>query len=64
MEMARYRIDDEFIASDTTCVDAMDKHGTMFSATRSQSFLLPPEHPYEVAGGTPAASRGRVAIAW
>ena len=34
-EMARMKIDDVLMAHDTTCVDAIDKDGMMFSATPS-----------------------------
>jgi gamma-glutamyltranspeptidase / glutathione hydrolase len=47
MEMARYRIDDELMASDTTCVDVVDKDGIMFSATPSGAWM-----PSVIAGDT------------
>jgi gamma-glutamyltranspeptidase/glutathione hydrolase len=47
MEIARTKIDDELMASDTTCVDAIDKDGMIFSATPSGSWL-----PSVIAGDT------------
>ena len=47
MDIARAKIDDELMASDTTCVDAIDKEGMMFSATPSGSWL-----PSVIAGDT------------
>jgi len=47
MDIARTKIDDELMASDTTCVDAIDKDGMMFSATPSGSWL-----PSVIAGDT------------
>jgi gamma-glutamyltranspeptidase/glutathione hydrolase len=47
MEIARTKIDDELMASDTTCVDAIDKDGIVFSATPSGSWL-----PSVIAGDT------------
>ena len=47
MEIARTKIDDELMASDTTCVDAIDKDGMVFSATPSGSWL-----PSVIAGDT------------
>jgi len=47
MEIARTKIDDELMASDTTCVDAIDKDGMVFSATPSGAWL-----PSVVAGDT------------
>ena len=45
--IAHTRIDDFLMAHDTTCVDAIDKDGIMFSATPSGSWL-----PSVVAGDT------------
>jgi gamma-glutamyltranspeptidase/glutathione hydrolase len=45
--MARITIDPIFIAHDTTCVDAIDKDGIMFSATPSGAWL-----PSVIAGDT------------
>ncbi|MGD1070338.1 MAG: gamma-glutamyltransferase [Bryobacteraceae bacterium] len=45
--IARTKIDDFLMAHDTTCVDAIDKDGIMFSATPSGSWL-----PSVVAGDT------------
>ncbi len=47
MEIARTKIDDALMASDTTCVDAIDKDGMVFSATPSGSWL-----PSVIAGDT------------
>jgi gamma-glutamyltranspeptidase/glutathione hydrolase len=47
MEIARAKIDDELMASDTTCVDAIDKDGVVFSATPSGAWL-----PAVIAGDT------------
>ena len=47
MEIARTRIDDELMARDTTCVNAVDKDGLMFSATPSGAWL-----PSVIAGDT------------
>ena len=46
-EIARAKIDDFLMAHDTTCVDAIDKDGIMFSATPSGAWL-----PSVVAGDT------------
>jgi gamma-glutamyltranspeptidase / glutathione hydrolase len=47
MEIARTKIDPELMSSDTTCVDAIDKDGIMFSATPSGAWL-----PSVIAGDT------------
>jgi gamma-glutamyltranspeptidase/glutathione hydrolase len=47
VEMAHVKIDDELMAHDTTCVDAIDKDGMMFSATPSGAWL-----PSVIAGDT------------
>jgi gamma-glutamyltranspeptidase/glutathione hydrolase len=47
MEVAHVKIDDELMATDTTCVDAIDKDGMVFSATPSGSWL-----PSVIAGDT------------
>jgi gamma-glutamyltranspeptidase/glutathione hydrolase len=47
MEIARTRIDPELMSSDTTCVDAIDKDGIVFSATPSGAWL-----PSVIAGDT------------
>jgi gamma-glutamyltranspeptidase/glutathione hydrolase len=47
VEMARVKIDDALMAHDTTCVDAVDKAGIVFSATPSGSWL-----PSVIAGDT------------
>jgi gamma-glutamyltranspeptidase/glutathione hydrolase len=47
MEIARTKIDDELMARDTTCVDAIDKDGIIFSATPSGAWL-----PSVIAGDT------------
>src|SRR4029077_15552035 len=44
---ARTKIDDELMASDTTCVDAIDKDGVVFSATPSGAW-----EPSVIAGDT------------
>ncbi|MBZ5605881.1 MAG: gamma-glutamyltransferase family protein [Acidobacteriia bacterium] len=46
-EMAHVKIDDALMAKDTTCVDAIDKDGVIFSATPSGAWL-----PSVVAGDT------------
>jgi gamma-glutamyltranspeptidase / glutathione hydrolase len=46
-EMAHLKIDDELMARDTTCVDAIDKDGIMFSATPSGAW-----QPSVIAGDT------------
>src|SRR5271168_1725731 len=46
-EMARVKIDDELMAHDTTCVDAIDHDGIVFSATPSGAWL-----PSVIAGDT------------
>ncbi len=46
-EMAHVKIDDELMARDTTCVDAIDKDGVMFSATPSGAWM-----PSVIAGDT------------
>ena len=38
-EIARYKIPDALMAKDTTCVDAIDKDGTAFSATPSGAWM-------------------------
>jgi gamma-glutamyltranspeptidase/glutathione hydrolase len=55
-EMAHVKIDDALMAHDTTCVDAIDKDGIIFSATPSGAWL-----PSVVAGdtGIPLTSRGQ-----
>ncbi len=47
VDAAHIKIDDALMASDTTCVDAIDKDGLMFSATPSGSWL-----PAVIAGDT------------
>src|SRR5580704_11743307 len=47
MDIARTKIDDALMASDTTCIDAIDKDGIVFSATPSGSWL-----PSVIAGDT------------
>jgi gamma-glutamyltranspeptidase / glutathione hydrolase len=47
MDIARAKIDDELMARDTTCVDAIDKDGMVFSATPSGAWL-----PSVIAGDT------------
>src|SRR5580704_3110077 len=56
MDIARAKIDDELMARDTTCVDAIDKDGMVFSATPSGAWL-----PSVIAGdtGIPLTSRGQ-----
>lgn len=46
-EVTHFKIDDMLMARDTTCVDAMDKSGIMFSATPSGAWL-----PSVIAGDT------------
>jgi len=46
-EMVHVRIDDALMARDTTCVDAMDKDGVIFSATPSGAWM-----PSVIAGDT------------
>ena len=46
-EMVRFKIDDALLARDTTCVDAIDKDGMMFSSTPSGAWL-----PSVIAGDT------------
>lgn len=46
-ELTRFRIDDNLLARDTTCVDAIDKNGIVFSSTPSGSWL-----PSVIAGDT------------
>jgi gamma-glutamyltranspeptidase/glutathione hydrolase len=55
-EMASIRIDDALMAKDTTCVDAIDHDGMVFSATPSGAWL-----PSVIAGdtGIPLTSRGQ-----
>lgn len=54
--MASVRIDDELMAHDTTCIDAIDHDGIMFSATPSGGWL-----PSVIAGdtGIPLTSRAQ-----
>ncbi len=47
LDAARIQIDDSLKASDTTCVDAIDKDGLMFSSTPSGAWL-----PAVIAGDT------------
>jgi gamma-glutamyltranspeptidase/glutathione hydrolase len=47
MEIAHAKIDDELMARDTTCVDAIDKDGMIFSATPSGAWM-----PSVIAGDT------------
>jgi gamma-glutamyltranspeptidase/glutathione hydrolase len=47
VDMAKVRIDDELMARDTTCIDAIDKDGLVFSATPSGAWL-----PSVIAGDT------------
>ena len=47
MDIVRAKIDDALMASDTTCVDAIDKDGLTFSATPSGAWL-----PSVIAGDT------------
>jgi gamma-glutamyltranspeptidase/glutathione hydrolase len=55
-EMASIRIDDALMAKDTTCVDAIDRDGMVFSATPSGAWL-----PSVIAGdtGIPLTERGQ-----
>jgi len=55
-EIASIRIDDALMAKDTTCVDAIDKDGMVFSATPSGAWL-----PSVIAGdtGIPLTERGQ-----
>jgi gamma-glutamyltranspeptidase/glutathione hydrolase len=46
-EIPRTRIDDSLMAKDTTCIDAIDKNGVVFSVTPSGSWL-----PSVIAGDT------------
>jgi len=46
-DMAQARIDDELMARDTTCVNAIDKDGVMFASTPSGAWL-----PSVIAGDT------------
>ena len=46
-EMVHFKIDDALMARDTTCVDAIDKDGIMFSSTPSGAWL-----PSVIAGDT------------
>jgi gamma-glutamyltranspeptidase/glutathione hydrolase len=46
-EITHFKIDDMLMARDTTCVDAIDKNGIMFSATPSGAWL-----PSVIAGDT------------
>jgi gamma-glutamyltranspeptidase/glutathione hydrolase len=45
--MVKFKIDDALMARDTTCVDAIDKDGIMFSSTPSGAWL-----PSVIAGDT------------
>jgi gamma-glutamyltranspeptidase / glutathione hydrolase len=47
LDAAHIKIDDSLMASDTTCVDAIDKDGLMFSTTPSGSWM-----PAVIAGDT------------
>lgn len=47
LEWAKVKIDDELMARDTTCVNAVDKEGIVFSATPSGAWL-----PSVIAGDT------------
>ncbi len=47
MEITRVKIDDELMARDTTCVDAIDKDGMVFASTPSGAWL-----PSVIAGDT------------
>ena len=49
-EIAHFKIDDALMARDTTCVDAIDKDGIMFSSTPSGAWL-----PSVIAGDTGVA---------
>lgn len=55
-ETANYKIDDALMARDTTCVNAIDKDGLVFSATPSGAWL-----PSVIAGdtGIPLTERGQ-----
>lgn len=55
-EMVHVKIDDELMAHDTTCVDAIDHEGMVFSATPSGAWL-----PSVIAGdtGIPLTERGQ-----
>lgn len=55
-EMAHFKIDDALMAKDTTCVDAIDRDGMVFSATPSGAWL-----PSVIAGdtGIPLTARGQ-----
>ena len=55
-EMAHVKIDDALMAHDTTCVDAIDHEGIIFSATPSGAWL-----PSVIAGdtGIPLTERGQ-----
>jgi gamma-glutamyltranspeptidase/glutathione hydrolase len=55
-EMASIRIDDALMAKDTTCVDAVDHDGMVFSATPSGAWM-----PSVIAGdtGIPLTQRGQ-----
>lgn len=46
-ELTRFKIDDNLLARDTTCVDAIDRNGIVFSSTPSGSWL-----PSVIAGDT------------
>jgi gamma-glutamyltranspeptidase/glutathione hydrolase len=47
VDIVRHRIDDTLMARDTTCINAVDKDGVMFSATPSGAWL-----PSVIAGDT------------
>ena len=55
-EMAHFKIDDALMAKDTTCVDAIDHDGMVFSATPSGAWM-----PSVIAGdtGIPLTARGQ-----
>jgi gamma-glutamyltranspeptidase / glutathione hydrolase len=55
-EIASIKIDDALMAKDTTCVDAIDKDGMVFSATPSGAWM-----PSVIAGdtGIPLTARGQ-----
>jgi gamma-glutamyltranspeptidase/glutathione hydrolase len=55
-EMASIKIDDALMAKDTTCVDAIDRDGMVFSATPSGAWM-----PSVIAGdtGIPLTARGQ-----
>ena len=55
-ETASYKIDDALMSHDTTCVDAIDKDGLVFSATPSGAWM-----PSVIAGdtGIPLTQRGQ-----